>query len=54
VRGTNQRFRSRFAHVERVVNEYYGGFDNATLAQMEQAWQEAKRLEKQGLLPHLS
>lgn len=54
VRGTNQRFRSRFAHVERVVNEYHGGFEEATLEQMEHAWQEAKRLEKQGLLPTLS
>lgn len=51
IRGTNTRFRRRFAHVERVVLECHGGFDNASLDQMEQAWQEAKRLEKQGLLP---
>ena len=51
IRGTNTRFRRRFSHVERVVIEHHGGFGVATLEQMEHAWQEAKRLEKQGLLP---
>ena len=51
IRGTNTRFRRRFAYVEQAMKECHDGFVNASLAQMEAAWQEAKRLEKQGLLP---
>jgi len=51
VRGTNQRFKRRFAHVERTMFKSHGGFEGATMERMEEAWQAAKRLEKQGLLP---
>ena len=46
LRGTNARFSSRFAVVEDEVNAA-GGWDKATIALMEAAWNKAKQLEKQ-------
>ncbi|WP_419811240.1 nucleoside triphosphate pyrophosphohydrolase [Bacterioplanoides sp.] len=45
LRGTNQRFTSRFAVVEHHV-EKQGGWSQATEASMEAAWQAAKQQEK--------
>jgi len=45
LRGTNARFCSRFAQVEAQV-ERLGGWDNASAAEMEAAWQAAKQQEK--------
>ncbi|MCB2386135.1 nucleoside triphosphate pyrophosphohydrolase [Thalassolituus alkanivorans] len=45
LRGTNARFCSRFAQVEAQV-ERLGGWDNASVAEMEAAWQAAKQQEK--------
>jgi len=43
LRKTNARFRNRFAHVEKGI----GAFPDASLARMEELWQEAKRIEKE-------
>ena len=43
--GTNQKFRSRFHHVERALKESGGSLENATLEQMEALWQQAKDQE---------
>jgi tetrapyrrole methylase family protein / MazG family protein len=43
LRRTNMRFRKRFAHVERKVR---AASVEISLEQMEELWQEAKRLEK--------
>lgn len=45
LRGTNQRFTSRFKAVEQQV-EQQGGWQQATPESMEAAWQVAKREEK--------
>lgn len=45
LRGTNQRFTSRFTCVEQQIAAA-GGWPSATEATMEAAWQEAKRREK--------
>ncbi|MGB1092069.1 MAG: MazG nucleotide pyrophosphohydrolase domain-containing protein, partial [Oceanobacter sp.] len=45
LRGTNQRFSSRFSVVEDRMMEQ-GGWESATLEKMEAAWQEAKQREK--------
>lgn len=42
LRGTVERFMSRFAHVESALGE---GFAEASLEQMERLWQEAKQAE---------
>jgi ATP diphosphatase len=41
--GTNEKFRSRFHHVERALNASGRSLEDATLAQMEALWQEAKK-----------
>jgi nucleoside triphosphate diphosphatase len=40
--GTNEKFRSRFHHVERAVNASGGSLDASTLDEMEELWQQAK------------
>ncbi|OQM74407.1 nucleoside triphosphate pyrophosphohydrolase [Manganibacter manganicus] len=40
--GTNEKFRSRFHHVERALNASGKSLENATLGEMETLWQEAK------------
>lgn len=40
--GTNEKFRSRFHHVERALKERGKGLQDASLAEMEALWQEAK------------
>jgi len=44
LRKTNSRFRARFAHVERRVTESGQAFGETPLAQMEEWWQEAKKV----------
>ena len=40
--GTNEKFRSRFHHVERALAASGRSLGNATLEEMEALWQEAK------------
>ncbi|MDA4633623.1 nucleoside triphosphate pyrophosphohydrolase, partial [Escherichia coli] len=42
LRGTNEKFRSRFHYIERKLNEQKQTLDAATLDEMEALWQEAK------------
>lgn len=51
LRGTNERFIRRFAWVEQCA-EQQGGWTALTLADMEQAWQQAKRHEQLQTSPH--
>lgn len=44
LRGTNDKFRRRFHHVERAVNDAGSSLEAATLDEMEEHWQAAKRL----------
>jgi len=46
LRGTNQRFTDRFRHVERRMLDS-GGWQSASAGDMEAAWAEAKKLEKE-------
>lgn len=46
LRGCNQRFSQRFAHVEDVVAQQ-GGWQQVNAEQMEAAWQQAKRQTSQ-------
>jgi ATP diphosphatase len=43
--GTNEKFRSRFHHVERALDASGGSLENATLDQMEELWQQAKSVK---------
>lgn len=43
LRGTNDKFRKRFHHVERALNANGSSLDAATLDEMEDHWQAAKR-----------
>jgi MazG family protein len=45
LRKTNARFRGRFAHIERQVAATGGALEQTPLDQLEDFWQEAKRLE---------
>ena len=40
--GTNEKFRSRFHYVEQALEKSGNTLENATLAEMEALWQEAK------------
>ncbi|MCA1630888.1 MAG: nucleoside triphosphate pyrophosphohydrolase [Acidobacteria bacterium] len=40
---TNRKFRRRFRHIERGLRARGGGLDGATLEEMEELWQEAKK-----------
>ena len=41
--GCNQKFRSRFSFVEQKVREQGGSWQDFTLAQLDEYWNEAKR-----------
>ncbi len=43
LRRTNTKFRGRFAHVERGITQNGGTWDQTSLQEMEQLWQEAKQ-----------
>ena len=43
--GTNEKFRSRFHHVERALDASGGSLEDATLEQMEDLWQQAKNVK---------
>ena len=47
LRGTNTKFRRRFAHIERELEAGGETLDNATLERMEELWQAAKAIERQ-------
>ena len=42
--GTNEKFRSRFHHVERALNASGKTLDASTLDEMEDLWQQAKNV----------
>ncbi len=46
LRGTNARFRRRFGHIEKRLAERGLPVGQAGIAEMEELWREAKRLEK--------
>ncbi len=48
LRGTNDKFARRFGHLERVLTGQGRGPAEASLAEMEALWEEAKRLERTG------
>jgi nucleoside triphosphate diphosphatase len=43
LRGTNDKFRKRFHHVERALSANGSSLDEASLDEMEGHWQAAKR-----------
>ncbi|MBW3098450.1 nucleoside triphosphate pyrophosphohydrolase [Pseudohoeflea coraliihabitans] len=47
LRGTNSKFRRRFAHIEAQLGREGRTLEAATLAEMEAYWQDAKRVERQ-------
>lgn len=47
LRGTNTKFRRRFAHIERELEAGGETLDGATLERMEELWQAAKAIERQ-------
>ena len=47
LRGTNQRFESRFRHVERRLKDMGKTPEQSTLEEMYALWDEAKKLERQ-------
>ena len=51
LRGTLDRFTTRFGHVERSVETRYGPAHRASLDELEALWQDAKALEREGQLP---
>ncbi|GAP15291.1 MazG family protein [Longilinea arvoryzae] len=50
LREANQRFRSRFAHIEKRAREMGRDMNGMTLAEMDTLWDEAKRIER-GAIP---
>ncbi len=46
LRGTNTKFRRRFGHIERTLEENGESLDAATLERMEALWQDAKAIER--------
>ena len=46
LRQANQKFTNRFMQVESYLNNHKIKFEDATLAQMEQAWDQVKINEK--------
>ena len=44
LRETNQRFRDRFSHIERRVHEQDQDMGSLTLTQLDEYWEEAKRI----------
>jgi nucleoside triphosphate diphosphatase len=47
LRGTNTKFRNRFAHIEDSLAANGESLEAATLERMEELWQAAKRIERQ-------
>jgi ATP diphosphatase len=43
LRGTNEKFRTRFHYIERKLTEHQQSLEDATLDEMEALWQEAKK-----------
>jgi uncharacterized protein YabN with tetrapyrrole methylase and pyrophosphatase domain len=48
LRGTNQRFRRRFAWIETAARSQGRGVQEMSLEELEALWQEAKRQESPG------
>mgnify|MGYP003630768257 FL=1 len=48
LRGTNQKFRRRFSHIEKTLEAKGEDLQQASLERMEQLWGEAKGLEAKG------
>ena len=46
--GANRKFRERFAHVEQRVKEGTGNFSDYSLEQLDQFWNEAKKMARKG------
>ncbi len=46
LRGTNERFRSRFQHMERLARERALAFDKLPIDELDSLWREAKASEK--------
>lgn len=46
LKATNRKFRRRFAHVERRVEEQGKTWNETTLAEMDSFWDEAKQIER--------
>jgi tetrapyrrole methylase family protein/MazG family protein len=46
LRGTNMRFRQRFAYVEAGAKKQSRSLSDLTIAEMEALWQEAKKVNK--------
>lgn len=44
---TNRKFISRFNYIEQMIKEQGRNFDDMTLGEMDQLWNEAKQLEKE-------
>jgi MazG family protein len=47
LKSTNRKFRRRFAHVERRVEEQGKPWNELTLAEMDAHWDEAKKIERE-------
>ncbi len=45
LRSTNRKFRRRFSHIERRIEEQGKAWAETSLAEMDQYWDEAKRIE---------
>ena len=45
LRGTNAKFRRRFAHVEQSLREHGKALTDSNITEMEELWQQAKRGE---------
>ncbi len=48
LKSTNRKFRRRFAHIERRVEELGKAWGDVTLAEMDAYWDEAKKIEREG------
>jgi len=48
LKAANRKFRRRFAHIERRMVETGRAWNETTLAEMDQFWNEAKEIEKAG------
>lgn len=51
LKSANRKFRRRFSHIEKRLEEQDKAFADATLSEMDSFWDEAKSLEKQKPLP---
>lgn len=50
LKGANRKFRRRFKHIEKSLSKVGRSPAESSLNEMEDLWQEAKKLEKNGLL----